>query len=194
MFDGVHGTGDLGHVHSNGQPAGKGQVLRIGNIVTVVYEEGRTEVEEEAAVKAREGRAVDAAAKLSRVVLEWVGGSEADMIADAVVAVVLQAAGQPPGVCTAELQRHKALQAGDVDGAMRAELGLIAALMGAQYGPSEVDSEQGIIFVKVDDRHVIIDARSGKVQCADEVLRRRVEKSLSRLNAAMHPCELGTEA
>jgi len=130
----------------------------------------------------------------ARVVLEWVGGSEADMMADAVVAVVLQSAGQPPAVCDAELVRHKALQAGDMEAATRAELGLVSALMSTQFGPAQVDEEQSLVFVDVDGKHVIINGKSGQVQCADDALRGRVEKSLARLNAAMHPCEVGAEA
>ena len=177
MFEGVQGTGDLGAVSA----AASGQLLRIGNVVTIAYEgpseKERTESEKES----------------GKVVLEWTGGSEADMIADAVVAVILQAAGQPPGVSEAEVARHKALQAGDVDAAAQAEVGLMVALLSAQFGPAKVDTEQGIIFVDVDGKHVVINTKGGKVQCADEALKARVEKALSRLEAAMNPCEVGYE-
>lgn len=177
MFEGVQGTGDLGAVSAT--PSG--QLLRIGNAVTVAYE-------------ASGGKGSGEGAKDGgRVVLEWTGGSEADMIADAVVAVVLQAAGQPPGVSEAEVARHNALQAGDAEGAAQAEVGLTVALLGAQFGPARVDTEQGIIFVDVDGKHVVINSKSGKVQCADEALKGRVEKSLSRLEAALNPCEVGGE-
>jgi cleavage and polyadenylation specificity factor subunit 3 len=173
LFEGVHGTGDLGRVE--GVP-GQQQALRVGGTVTVAYEE---------------------AVSPPRVLLEWLGGAEADMIADAVVAVVLQAAGQPPGISQVEIARHKALQAGDAVGAAKAEMGLMAALLGAQFGTAEVDHDQGVIFVDVDGRHVIVNVAKGdrfEVQCADVALRARVEKSLARMEVALHPCEVGGES
>ena len=49
---------------------------------------------------------------------------------------------------------------------------------------------QGLIFVGVDGQHVVINAKSGKVQCADEALRGRVEKALNRMSAALAPCDV----
>jgi hypothetical protein len=37
MFEGVCGTAAAGGVQSNGLPAGKGQVLRVGGAVTLTY-------------------------------------------------------------------------------------------------------------------------------------------------------------
>jgi cleavage and polyadenylation specificity factor subunit 3 len=116
------------------------------------------------------------------------------MIADAVVAVVLQAAGQSPGLSEAELARHKAMQAGDAQGAARAEVGFMAALLGAQFGEAKIDHEQGIIFVDVDGKHVVVNSKNGSVQCADVALKARVEKALNRLTMALTPCEVGYEA
>jgi cleavage and polyadenylation specificity factor subunit 3 len=179
MFEGVQGTGDLGAVSATSS----GQLLRIGGAVTVAYE--RLEGEEKE--KKEEN-------KKARVVLEWTGGSDADMIADAVVAVVLQAAGQSPGLSEAELARHKAMQAGDAQGAAKAEVGFMAALLGAQFGEAKIDHEQGIIFVDVDGKHVVVNSKNGSVQCADEALKARVDKALNRLMAALTPCEVGYEA
>jgi cleavage and polyadenylation specificity factor subunit 3 len=181
MFEGVQGTGDLGAVSATSS----GQVLRIGGAVTVAYEQQAEETNEEEEQPKK---------KKARVVLEWTGGSEADMIADAVVAVVLQAAGQSPGLSEAELARHKAMQAGDAQGAAKAEVGFMAALLGAQFGEAKVDHEQGIIFVDVDGKHVVVNSKNGSVQCVDEGLKARVEKALNRLTAALTPCEVGYEA
>jgi cleavage and polyadenylation specificity factor subunit 3 len=185
MFEGVQGTGDLGAVSATSS----GQVLRIGGAVTVAYEQFSNEEESE-----NKKKGGDEENKKSRVVLEWTGGSEADMIADAVVAVVLQAAGQSPGLSEAELARHKAMQAGDAQGAAKAEVGFMAALLGAQFGEAKIDHEQGIIFVDVDGKHVVVNSKNGSVQCADEALKARVEKALNRLNQALTPCEVGYEA
>lgn len=192
MFEGVHGAGDLGHVQSNGLPMGQGQVLRIADLVTVAYQEAVDPAAgEEAADQAGQGSATP---RPPHVILEWLGGPEADVVADAVVAVMLQAAGEPPGLNEVEVQRHQLLMEGDVEGAARCEVGIVAALLGAQFGPAQVDEGQGLVFVDVDGKHVIVDSKNGKVQCADEALKGRVEKSLSRLQAVMHPCRVGDEA
>jgi cleavage and polyadenylation specificity factor subunit 3 len=126
MFEGTQGTGDLGRVNATSSPTGKGQVLRIGDAVTLTYQPPEP----------------GSGSSGGQAILEWCGGSDADMVADAAVAVVLQAAGQPPGLPAIEVLRHKALAAGDSEAAERAELGIVTALLGAQFGPARVDADQ----------------------------------------------------
>lgn len=223
MFEGTQGAGDLGRVDAEGaapgSPAGT-QLLRIGGAVTLTF------------TPARAGDASAAVGASGTAVLEWCGGSDADMVADAVVAVVLQAAGQPPGLPAIEVQRHKAIAAGDGEAAARAELGIVTSLLGAQFGPARVDADQarlllplllgremcalacirallwlctrsltlrlpsrprspqGLIFVAVDGQHVVVESKSGKVQCADATLQARVQRALERMRAALAPCDV----
>ena len=72
MFEGTKGDTDLGQVIPRAsQEAGVTQSLKVGNAVTVSY-------------KAEEGL------QAAHVVLEWEGGSTSDMVADAVIAIILQ--------------------------------------------------------------------------------------------------------
>lgn len=72
MFEGTKGDTDLGQVIARTpQEAGITQSLKVGNAVTVSY-------------KAEEGP------QPAHVVLEWEGGSTSDMVADAVIAIILQ--------------------------------------------------------------------------------------------------------
>ncbi|KAL4445408.1 hypothetical protein ABPG77_011233 [Micractinium sp. CCAP 211/92] len=175
MFEGTQGAGDLGRVDAVGKLGGDApKMLRIGDAVTLTYHPPAT----------------SSSGGSGHAVLEWCGGSNADMVADAVVAVVLGAAGAPPGLEGAEAARRKALAAGDSEGMEAAELGILTALLGAQFGPARVDADQGLIFVEVDGQHVVINAKSGKVQCADATLRGRVEKALGRMHAALSPCDV----
>lgn len=172
MFEGIQGTGDLGAVNSEQG----GEILRIGNMVTVAYHAGSSKKKSQ-----------------DHLVLEWTGGAEADMIADAVVAVALGAAGMPPGVSAAETERHKALIKGDLEALTHAEARVMVSLLEAQFGPAQEDIERGAIFVDVDGKHVIVDPKDGKVQCADDALKARVEKAVSRMMLAMRPCPLHSE-
>lgn len=71
MFEGTKGDTDLAQVTaSTSQEAGVSQSLTVGNAVTISYKE-------------EEGCQ-------PHVVLEWEGGSTSDMVADAVIAIILQ--------------------------------------------------------------------------------------------------------
>ena len=72
MFEGTKGDTDLGQVTPNAtQAPGISHSLRVGDAVTVDY-------------KAKEG------SDPAHVILEWEGGSTSDMVADAVIAIILQ--------------------------------------------------------------------------------------------------------
>lgn len=47
-----------------------------------------------------------------------------------------------------------------------------------------------IAAVKVDDRHVAVECKTGKVECADFALKARVEVAISRLMEALAPASL----
>ena len=72
MFEGTQGTGDLAQVTGT-----TGEILRIGTAVTITYQ-AKTEQQPRPCV-----------------ILEWEGGPMNDMIADAVIAVILQVCGPP---------------------------------------------------------------------------------------------------
>ena len=72
MFEGTKGDTDLGSVRpAKPQAPDISESLRVGDAVTVSY-------------KAQQG------ADQAQVVLEWEGGSTSDMLADAIIAIVLQ--------------------------------------------------------------------------------------------------------
>ena len=72
MFEGTKGDTDLGSVtHVKLPTPGVSESLCVGDAVTVSY-------------KAQDG------ADQAQVVLEWEGGSTSDMLADAIIAIVLQ--------------------------------------------------------------------------------------------------------
>ncbi|KAK9822187.1 hypothetical protein WJX81_008406 [Elliptochloris bilobata] len=123
-------------------------------------------------------------------VLEWEGGAPGDTVADAVVAVILQAGGEPAGMPGAEAARRAALAAGDAAGAAAAEAALLAALLSAQFGAARVDSELGFVLVDADGRVAAVDPRSGRVDCGDDALRSRIEAAVGRLAAALAPAAL----
>jgi hypothetical protein len=42
----------------------------------------------------------------------------------------------------------------------------------------------------VDDRHVVVECKTGKVECSDKVLRSRVETAVRRLMEALAPASV----
>ncbi|WIA30437.1 hypothetical protein OEZ86_000521 [Tetradesmus obliquus] len=192
MFEGIEGSGCLPvkSVHpaaaaaaadgssssSSGQPPEGEQAVCVGDIVMVRYRPGNPALGYE-----------------SHVVLEWAGGSKGDVVADAVLAVLLQAAGEPSGAAKAEAARQAALAAGDVAGALHAEMQLAGLLLAAQFGPVVVSEAAGQIQMQVDGVEVVVDHVHGKVACDAEPLRLRVEKVLQRITEALRPCALDFE-
>jgi cleavage and polyadenylation specificity factor subunit 3 len=191
MFEGIEGSGCL--PVKSVQPAAAGsssssstgqqqqqedeeQAVCVGDIVTVRYRPGNPSLGYE-----------------SHVVLEWAGGSKGDVVADAVLAVLLQAAGEPSGAAKAEAARQAALAAGDVAGAFHAEMQLAGMLLAAQFGPVAVSEAAGQIQMQVDGVEVSVDHVHGKVACESEPLRVRVEKVLQRITEALRPCALDFE-
>eukprot|EP00195_Chlamydomonas_chlamydogama_P006597 CAMPEP_0202904758 /NCGR_PEP_ID=MMETSP1392-20130828/30978_1 /ASSEMBLY_ACC=CAM_ASM_000868 /TAXON_ID=225041 /ORGANISM="Chlamydomonas chlamydogama, Strain SAG 11-48b" /LENGTH=723 /DNA_ID=CAMNT_0049592553 /DNA_START=19 /DNA_END=2190 /DNA_ORIENTATION=+ len=174
MFEGVEGAGTVpvsGVRASEDQTEG-GPSVRVGDHVTVSYRTASLGTD-------------------AHVVVEWEGGKVGDMVADAVVAVLLQAVGEPAGVVMAEEARQAALLRNDSAAATTAELQLIAALLQAQFGPAVVDEAAGTVEVTVDNQTAIVDYHPGKVICSEEGLRVRLEKAVSRLLEALRPCPLG---
>jgi cleavage and polyadenylation specificity factor subunit 3 len=129
----------------------------------------------------------------SHVVLEWAGGSKGDVVADAVLAVLLQLAGEPEGASELEQQRAAALADGDVAAALTAELQLAGMLLSAQFGAVDVNETTGQISWSVDGAGVVVDVVGGKVSCENGALRVRVEKVMQRIHEAMKPAALDFE-
>ncbi|EIE25515.1 Metallo-hydrolase/oxidoreductase [Coccomyxa subellipsoidea C-169] len=163
LIDGVQGAGDLGSVSSGDA---SGESLRVANTVTLTH------------------RPPDS------VVMEWQGDPVGDAIADTVIAVILQSGSEPPAVSSAEVKRRKCLHMGDLEGAAAAEVALLVAVLDAQFGKAHIDADQGLITIQVDDRHVAVECKTGKVECADFALKARVEVAISRLMEALAPASL----
>lgn len=152
------------------------QAVSVGDIITVRYRPGNASLGYD-----------------SHVVLEWAGGSKGDVVADAVLAVLLQTAGEPSGAAKAEAARQAALAAGDAGAAVLAEMQLAGMLLAAQFGPVKVKELAGQIEFAVDGVDVLVDHLHGKVTCNKEGLKGRVEKVMQRITEALKPCALDFE-
>lgn len=139
---------------------GSHQMVRIGENVTVTSDGGGS----------------------GRVVLEWVSGSSNDLIADAVIALILL-----------ENDFGEDDDEKDGAGAKDDEIRVLERVLHSQFGETRVDDKAGKIFVEVEGRHVIVECvvKGGgeiaevRVTCADGVLKGRVEKALERLLRCM---------
>lgn len=169
----------------------------VHNTDTLDNQEGkidRSEKDCDVTLRIGEGVTLTHSGRADRVLLEWIGGSKADLIADAVIAMILQSADEPAGICEIEESMFKSIKAGDTKSAMLEEMKLISQLLDVQFGSSTVDEKQGIIFLDVDGKHVILttDMDSGDVivKSADSALKARVERAVSRMKAALLPTRL----
>lgn len=193
MFEGIEASGHLPVKSVNPPPAASAasssnaaanppqdqqreEAVSVGDIVTVTYRLGNPTLGYD-----------------SHVVLEWAGGSKGDVVADAVLAVLLQTAGEPTGAAKAEAARQAALAAGDAAAAVQAEMQLAGMLLAAQFGPVKVNELAGQIEMSVDGVDVLVDHLHGKVTCESAGLKARVEKVMQRITEALKPCALDFE-
>ncbi|KAF8069419.1 CPSF73-I [Scenedesmus sp. PABB004] len=188
MFEGIEGAG---HLPVRGVSPGAAQ--RQGQQQQEEEDEGEAAVSVGDVVIVRYRRGDAAAGTEPHVVLEWAGGSKGDVVADAVLAVLLANAAEPSGAARAEAARQAALADGDARGALAAEVRLAGLLLGAQFGPVSVDEGLARIVVDVDGAEVVVDHVAGKVDCACDALRGRVERVLRRIHEALKPCALDFE-
>jgi cleavage and polyadenylation specificity factor subunit 3 len=170
------GEGGGGGGGAAGQTQQQEEAVSVGDVVAVRYRRGQP-----------------AAGIDTHVVLEWAGGSKGDVVADAVLAVLLQTAGEPCGAALAEQRRQEALAAGDAKAALAAEVRLAAVLLEAQFGPVVVDEAAGTICWQVDGVAVTVHHAVGKVSCGCPVLRERLERVMTRIAEALKPCALDFE-
>jgi cleavage and polyadenylation specificity factor subunit 3 len=195
MFEGIEGAGHL--PVKSAQPPGSSSgssgpgASKAGPGSSADVQEQCVEVGE--IVRVRYRPANDTLGYDTHVVLEWAGGSKGDVVADAVLAVLLQTAGEPAGAAELEQRHAAALADGDVGAAVLAELQLAGMLLAAQFGPVDVNETTGQISWNVDGVDVVVDVIAGKVGCESEALRVRVEKVMLRIHEAMKPAALDFE-
>eukprot|EP00873_Tetraselmis_striata_P009977 jgi/Tetstr1/430241/TSEL_020069.t1 len=172
MFEGVHAlrVGSRSPPPSGGEEAAEEEAkISVGETLTVTH-------------KPAKGGAS------AYVIMEWQGGAAGDMVADAVIAVLLKLSREPDGLAAATDAHSEALLKADEDEISRAELAMLAIMMRAQFGNAEADEDLGLVKLDVDGSQVVVDHVMGKVECEDEGLRKRVDKARSRMLEAMRPC------
>ena len=189
MFEGAGGRAELGGVTSPPAPSkaradsSGAAIIRVGWCVDVEHAPG------------------GGPGGGDQVVLTWAGGPGGDLVADAVVAVTLAAAGEPPAARAAEGARSRAAAAGDAGGVAAAEAALLTALLAAQFGdaraeppavsaalPSSITVTCGGCAVAVDVKSGVVREASGEEGGgAAAALADRVGRAAKRVRAALRP-------
>jgi cleavage and polyadenylation specificity factor subunit 3 len=189
MFEGAGGRAELGGVTSPPAPSkaradsSGAAIIRVGGCVDVEHAPG------------------GGPGGGDQVVLTWAGGPGGDLVADAVVAVTLAAAGEPPAARAAEGARSRAAAAGDAGGVAAAEAALLTALLAAQFGdaraeppavsaalPSSITVTCGGCAVAVDVKSGVVREASGEEGGgAAAALADRVGRAAKRVRAALRP-------
>ena len=94
-------------------------------------------------------RAASGKTGVAHALVEWSSDPLTDMIADAVLSVILQLAEEPAGLAEAEKAHKNALEAKDKDGAANARLRIVAAMLGVQFGEPDVDEPTQTLRLRV---------------------------------------------
>lgn len=129
-------------------------------------------------------------AAASTLVLEWNSDPVADMVADAIVAVVMGLE-EEPALQAAEESLRKARAREDAEAAEAAELAILSALLAAQFGRVETNEELRLLEFSVDGVSVTVRHNDKTIECEDSGLRERVERALRRVETALYPVDIG---
>ncbi len=125
------------------------------------------------------------AGAVPHIVMEWDSNPISDLLADSVVAMVLQIEDEPQDLAGLEAALKSAQ--GDEKQAAVARLRIARALMAAQFGEVDIDETEGILTFTVGGEPVAVYAKDGKVECGPDPLRERVEQVVQRIAAAIQP-------
>lgn len=126
-------------------------------------------------------------AETNFIVLEWESSPRNDLLADAVVAVVLKAEPPPEEMSTAEAVRESARRDGDMAKAREMELCIAEKFLIAQFGNCDCDVAAGILVVEADDASARVAWDDAEVHCDDEALKARLERVLGRIKLSLGP-------
>jgi cleavage and polyadenylation specificity factor subunit 3 len=124
-------------------------------------------------------------AGVEHALIEWSSDPLTDMIADAVLSVILQLEEEPEGLAEAEDAHKAALEARDKKAAANARLRIVAAMLGVQFGHPDVEEETQTLRLKVDNAACEVRYATRDVECADAATKARVETALERIDMAI---------
>ena len=122
---------------------------------------------------------------VEHALIEWSSDPLTDMIADAVLSVILQLEEEPEGLAEAEDAHKAALEARDKKAAASARLRIVAAMLGVQFGHPDVEEETQTLRLKVDNAACEVRYATRDVECPDAATKARVETALERIDMAI---------
>ena len=119
------------------------------------------------------------------IVLEWESSPSNDLLADAVVAVVLKAEPPPEEMATAEAERASARKDGNTAKAREMELCIAEHFFIAQFGDCTCDTKTGSISFDVNGVAARVSWDTAEVHCDDDSLKARLERVLRRIKLSL---------
>ena len=131
-------------------------------------------------------RAADKKWGAEHALLQWDADPINDMIADAVLSVILQLEEEPEHLTRAEAAHRDAMKNKDKAGVQAARLRIVAAMLGVQFGePRAIDEENQVVELRVENADVAVRYGNRDVDCADAAVKSRVETALERIDMAI---------
>lgn len=116
------------------------------------------------------------------LVMEWASDPIADMVADSVVALVLQ--------LDAGASEKSLALVGKGSVSQRDDLRLRRRLLRDLFGTVDLDEEAKVLTVKMDGVQAKFDYESKELECEDEQMADRIRTAFRRMDAAVHPLKV----
>ena len=160
-----------------GPAAGAGGIV-VGERVRVSYMYGGPDGGAAAKPEARES---------DTVILEWESSPASDLLADAIVAVILNGEPESEDMVEAEARREAARKDGDLEKVRQMEMVIAEQLLLAQFGNCDRDADGGSFGVEVDGVAARLLWDDAKIDCDDGPLKDRLALVVGRIKRALQP-------
>ena len=122
------------------------------------------------------------------IILEWESSPANDLLADAIVAVILNGEPESKDIVEAEARREAARKEGDVDKVLQMDMIIAEQLLVAQFGNCDRDGES--LAVEADGVTARILWEDAKIDCDDGPFKDRLALVVGRIKRALQPVSL----
>eukprot|EP01121_Diplochlamys_sp_Union-15-3_P014906 TRINITY_DN4819_c0_g1_i2.p1 TRINITY_DN4819_c0_g1~~TRINITY_DN4819_c0_g1_i2.p1 ORF type:complete len:235 (+),score=33.50 TRINITY_DN4819_c0_g1_i2:195-899(+) len=119
-----------------------------------------------------------------KVTLEWVSNPVNDMLADSIVAVILQIESNP-----SSMRVGPVAEISHFGKESKHHLEKIQMLFSKHFGDVQADYHRGIIVINVDGTTAAINFKTHEIECEDPQLKSRVVSLLKHISSAVFPVE-----
>ncbi|GBG80885.1 hypothetical protein CBR_g31441 [Chara braunii] len=121
------------------------------------------------------------------VALQWVSDPVSDMVADSIVALILQIDSQAHKAIVSPRARRKAVKA--VVSSEADEIKRVHSLLMSLFGDVKLDLAKQTVTVTVDGVVAVVNHKTKAIDCSEDAFKERIKVALRRMETALYPLD-----